>query len=164
MSPLQGTWRAHDDCEKWAAQIEDHIQTGDRSDAAKTLLERAASTEEIARLRAYSPDWNQIQRAAHTVPREIRSLIPMPRTRFDDIALPVLLLAGARSQTYPAGQHRASCQHAPGRTYGRTPRSGSFDPGIRARAVVQPRAAVHRQPGKLSTVEVIPNLANRDED
>ncbi len=95
------------DCETWAAQIEAHIQAGDRSAAAETFLERAASEEEIARLRAFPPAWGQIERDAHTVPREIRSLAGMPCTRFDDIELPVLLLVGARSATYL----RASTEH-----------------------------------------------------
>jgi pimeloyl-ACP methyl ester carboxylesterase len=41
------------------------------------------------------------------VPREIRSLAWMPCTRFDNITLPVLLLVGARSETYL----RASVEH-----------------------------------------------------
>jgi len=95
------------DCEKWAAQIAGHIQAADRSAAAETFLKRAASTEEIVRLRALFPAWNQIERDAHTIPREIRSLIPLPCHRFDHIALPVLLLIGTRSETYL----RASVEH-----------------------------------------------------
>jgi len=95
------------DCEQWATQIESHIQASDRAAAAETFLQRAASAEEIAQLRAFPPAWNQIERDVHTVPREIRSLTSMWCTRFDDIALPVLLLFGARSETYL----RASVKH-----------------------------------------------------
>lgn len=95
------------DCEEWAARIDRHLEVGDRSAAALAFLERAATAEESTRLRAHPPAWKQIERDAHTVPRELRSLRSMGAGRFDDLTLRALLLVGEHTPRYL----RASVEH-----------------------------------------------------
>ncbi len=94
-------------CEQWAERIDRHIESGDRSAAALAFLERVATAEEIARIRANTPAWKQIERDVHTVPRELRSLQQMGSDRFEDIMFATLLLVGEHTPHYL----RASVEH-----------------------------------------------------
>jgi pimeloyl-ACP methyl ester carboxylesterase len=87
-------------------QVEEHLLGGRRTEAALTFLGSIASAHEVAMLRDFAPAWRQIERDVHTVPRELRTALSLPRRRYDDLTMPTLLLVGETSPEFLAASVR----------------------------------------------------------
>lgn len=112
-------------------RVQEMVDADRRADAVRTFLRTVGMPAPFVELVRFMPAWKQMTGVAHTLPYDLRIVIPhqqgtpLPEGYYDDIAVDTLVLAGGKSPAYlrnaqaaiAAATPRARLVTLPGQTH-----------------------------------------------